>query len=232
MDKDYEQAYARIEEEHPWFVTRRELFGGMVAGRQSQRLLDVGCGTGMFLRHLEQQGFEHLCGVEASPELRAAFRVPTIPLHPEIPAQSFDALFMLDVLEHIEDDEGFLTCVQAALAPGGSYYLSVPAHPFLWSRHDELNHHFRRYRKGELRRKLSAAGFRIRSLSYWNMTGFLPALLLRTLGLGGRGNELDLGNPLAMSVYRACLRLENRLVRSVGLPFGVSLIAVCDKDAD
>ena len=229
MDSAYEQDYARIEERHPWFVARRELFASLVAGQQGARLLDVGCGTGMFLSHLRQQGFEHLSGVETSEALREGFREPGLTLHADFPSGRFDAVFMLDVLEHIADDQGTIARVHQALEPGGSFFVSVPAHPFLWSRHDEVNHHQRRYRRRELRDKLTQAGFELRRLSYWNLTGFPPALANRWLGSGGGSNELERGSSWSLSLYGSLLRLENRLVKSIGLPFGVSLIAIATK---
>lgn len=229
MDRDYENTYALIEESHPWFVARRELFAALVAGRTANRILDVGCGTGMFLVHLKGLGFEHLAGVEPSPNLRERFRDRTITLHEELPDVPADVVFMLDVLEHIEDDRKTLAGIHQLLEPGGACFLSVPAHPFLWSDHDERNEHKRRYSRRELREKLIAAGFRVHRISYWNLCGFLPLLVIRLLRLSAGSNELELGSPLSMWTYRMLLRLENSVVKRVDLPFGVSLIAVAEK---
>ena len=141
-------------------------------------VLDVGCGTGMFLVHLKNQGFRDLAGVETSMRLRQRFRDDSIPLYSVIPDETFDAVFLLDVLEHIADDVEALTRIHSALRPGGKLILSVPAHPFLWGPHDIVNEHERRYRRHELRDKLTTTGFEIHRFSYWNMFGF-PVICLQ-----------------------------------------------------
>ncbi len=229
MEEKYEDAYAVVEERHPWFVARRELFTTLAGAAQELRILDIGCGTGMFLTHLAARGFRHLAGVETSAQLRGRFRDPALELFESIPEGPRDLVFMLDVLEHIEDDRGTLERVLALLEPGGKLYLSVPAHPFLWSHHDELNHHVRRYRRKELQGKLLEAGFRVERMSYWNVFSFAPVCLVRWLGLGKKTSELELGQPWVLWILLRILRLENWLLLRMNLPPGVSLVAVAHK---
>jgi len=230
MERDYEELYADAEERHPWFVARRELFASLAGEDRSARILDVGCGTGIFLAHLDSLGFENLAGVETSENLRAKFRDRAIELFDELPDRRYDKIFMLDVLEHIADDRGTLARIHRMLEPGGSFYVSVPAHPFLWSHHDEVNRHQRRYRRGELRDKLLAAGFELRKLSYWNSLALPPICLARWLGRGKEGSDLKLGSPRVLRLYGRVLRLENRLLKRFSLPLGVSLIAVAEPE--
>jgi SAM-dependent methyltransferase len=228
MKEEYEDAYALIEEEHPWFVAKRALFSELIALPKDARILDVGCGTGMFLTDLKRQGFTNLAGVEPSERLRLKFRDATIPVHEEIPAgEIFDAVFMLDVLEHIADDVGALAQVYDLLRPHGRFLMSVPAHPFLWGPHDDSNEHERRYRKGEVREKLTKAGFEIDRLTYWNMFCFPVVCIVRWLaiGKGKESGDLELGPALALKVYGWILQLENRLLLWFKLPVGISLIA-------
>jgi SAM-dependent methyltransferase len=229
MEKSYEDVYAVVEERHPWFVARRRLFAALAGGDRGARILDVGCGTGIFLVHLKALGFDRLAGVETSADLRAKLRDPSIELFAEIPDRRFDKVFLLDVLEHVDDDREMLDRIHGRLETGGRFYLSVPAHPFLWSRHDELNQHRRRYRRAELRDKLRGAGFRIEKLAYWNSLAFPAIWLARRLKLGERSTDLDVGNPLAWWLYGAVLRCESWWVRRWPLPVGVSLIAVAEK---
>jgi len=228
MKEQYEDAYALSEEQHPWFVARRALFCDLVDLQKDAPILDLGCGTGIFLVYLKSRGFTNLAGVEPSERLRKQFRDAAIPVHKEIPSgETFDAVFMLDVLEHIADDEGTLVKVHGLLRPAGRFLMSVPAHPFLWGPHDESNQHHRRYRKRELRDKLIAAGFEIDRLSYWNMFCFPVACAVRWLRIGEdkESGDLELGAPLALRLYGWVLRLENLLLRCFGLPVGMSLIA-------
>ncbi len=229
MDKTYEERYVEVEESHPWFVARREIFSWFAGPGREARILDVGCGTGVFLSHLRAQGFERLEGVEISEGLRQQFRDPSIRLFAELPDERYDKIFMLDVLEHIGDDRGMLRRIHRMLEPGGSYYVSVPAHPFLWSRHDEVNQHQRRYRKRELSAKLREAGFMVRRLSHWNMFAFPLVCAGHFLGSGQRSGELDRGSAFSLWVYGGVLGIENWLVKRVRLPMGLSLIAVAEK---
>ena len=63
---------------------------------------------------------------------------------------SFDLAVSLDVIEHLEDDVGALRELRRVVAPGGSLLVTVPAYPWLWSGHDEVNHHHRRYTQASL----------------------------------------------------------------------------------
>jgi SAM-dependent methyltransferase len=229
MQRDVEDVYAAVEERHPWFVARRELFASFVEGQEDARILDIGCGTGAFLRHLVERGFSRLSGVEPSEGLRARFRLSEARHFTEMPDEEFDAIFMLDVLEHLDDDRGMLEGVRERLRPGGRFLFSVPAHPFLWSRHDERNLHRRRYRRAELESKLGEAGLRILKLSYWNMFALPPLALVRLFGMTRSRNELELGGGASAALYGRLLALENALVRRVDLPIGVSLVGQAEK---
>ncbi len=95
---------------------------------------------------------------------------------------AFDAVVCCEVLEHVEDDRGFLRALRACLAPGGRLALSVPSRMKYWSRHDEVVGHLRRYEKHELKQLLEEAGFEavdIRSYGFpWVNVLRIPRLLL------------------------------------------------------
>jgi len=228
VDPQYEAAYSEREEKHPWFVARRALFSQLAKLRPQDRVLDVGCGTGAFLSHLKKEGSLHLMGVEPSAFLRERFREPSIEVFPAIPACEADVVFMLDVIEHADDDVDLLRQARKVLVPTGRLFVSVPAHAFLWGPHDELNLHKRRYSKAMLRSALLQSGFAIDRLTYWNLSGFPPAAVVRRLGLGSKDpqGDIGMGSPLALRVLGGLLALENRALQSFDLPMGVSLIAV------
>ena len=233
MRDEYEQAYSRLEERHPWFVARRELFSTL-ARRLVDRdatILDFGCGTGMFLSHLQELGFTDLSGVEPSASLRRQFRLPSEAVLASLPESgSYELIFLLDVLEHVEHDVELLASLEALLEPGGRLLFSVPAHPFLWSRHDERNQHYRRYRRAELRRKLESAGFSIQRLSYWNATLFVPIWMLRKFRPRPTEHDPELSMGPLSGIATAILRIENFLVRRLALPWGVSLVGVASTE--
>ncbi len=227
MKEQFEDVHAVAEERHPWFVARRALFTELADLDRDARILDIGCGTGMFLVHLKSLGFRNLAGVETSERMRQRFRDDAIPLYTEIPEETFDTVFMLDVLEHIANDVQTLARIHNILRPGGTLLISVPAHPFLWGPHDVLAAHERRYRSRELRDKLTDAGFDIERFSYWNMFCFPIVCLLRFLRIGraDRAGNLGLGPAFALKAYGLVLRLENRLLQWFNLPAGISLVA-------
>jgi hypothetical protein len=134
---------------------------------------------------------------------------------------------MFDVLEHMKDDYGFLARLRGSLTPEGRIIITVPAFPFLWSIHDELNHHYRRYTNRSLTQVLLRAGYRLEFMSYWNALLFLPAAVLR---LAGRTGESALDGPIALNEFLlAIIRAETFMMRRTSLPFGTSLVAVARK---
>ncbi len=95
--------------------------------------------------------------------------------------ESVDQITLLDVLEHIEDDEAFLNNLYRHLSEEGRLLIAVPAFNVLWSSEDDAAGHFRRYRLRELRRKVESAGFEVLLTSYFYQFLFLPILLVRVL---------------------------------------------------
>lgn len=132
-----------------------------------------------------------------------------------------------DVVEHIEDDRGFLIRIRRALAEHGRIAISVPAFPFLWSVHDETHLHFRRYTKKGMRALLAEAGYRVESASYWNATLFYPAAAMRLLGQSGEGG-LSLPGPLNM-VFLSIVKVESIIMRFMPLPWGTGLVVIARK---
>lgn len=94
---------------------------------------------------------------------------------------SLPAVGAFDVLEHIEDDCGFLAAVYQRLVPGGTLYLTVPAFQGLWSADDDYAGHYRRYTLNNLRFRLERVGFQVTFLSYIFFMLPLPIWLGRSL---------------------------------------------------
>jgi SAM-dependent methyltransferase len=163
---------AKFEGHHFWFEMRNRLLLGLLRRHfpRAGSLLEIGCGNGNVLACLHGRGnWARVVGVELH---LSGLRVARSRLPPEVelvqlegttvPATHvFDVIGAFDVLEHIEDDQAALREMHRALKPGGGAMIAVPQHPRLWSASDELAHHQRRYRRGELEQKLSAAGFEV-----------------------------------------------------------------------
>lgn len=184
-------AEAAVEAEHWWFVGRRRLFAHIVGGlgiTADAAILDVGTGTGTNLRLLRDLGFVEVSGVDYSPEairfcvekgLGAVERgdIGALPF----PDGRFDLVFATDVIEHVDDDLAALREIRRVLKPGGRVLLTVPAFPILWGLQDEVSHHRRRYRLGELLGLIRAAGLDPQRHFYFNYLLFLPILAARRL---------------------------------------------------
>lgn len=162
---------SRLEGGHFWFVSRNQLIVGLVNKffPTARRFLEIGCGTGFVLRALAgARNWERLAGSELHPAglAYARKRLPEVELVQmdarDIPAMgAFDLTGAFDVIEHIAEDEAVLRNLRAATVTGGGTIVAVPQHPWLWSRADEIAHHQRRYRRGELEEKLSRNGFQV-----------------------------------------------------------------------
>jgi len=82
----------------------------------------------------------------------------------ELGIESFDYVCSFEVLEHIEDDLGFMREVRRRMKPGAYWFISVPAYMSKWQRQDEFSGHVRRYEAAELRGKLAEAGLEVLEL--------------------------------------------------------------------
>jgi SAM-dependent methyltransferase len=85
-------------------------------------------------------------------------------------AAGVDTILLNNVLEHVEDDRGFLRAA-ARCAPGGRLVIFVPAMQVLYGTFDSQAGHYRRYERAGLRFTLTEAGLRVRTLSYFNAVG-------------------------------------------------------------
>jgi hypothetical protein len=134
-------------------------------------------------------------------------------------------------VEHLEDDEGALSAIRASLAPGGLFVCTVPAFSFLWSEHDEVHHHYRRYTRRVLRRRLESAGFLVERMSYFNTFLFPLAAAVRLghrLRPGtGKGSDASIPPAWANRLLVRLFAAERWLLRMTSLPVGISLLAVC-----
>jgi SAM-dependent methyltransferase len=142
---------------------------------------------------------------------------------------------MFDVLEHVDADGAALESLSSLLAPGGVLLLTVPAHPWLWSRHDEFLHHRRRYTRRALEEVLQASGLNVVSLGYFN-TLLFPLALIGRLTDQLMGRRLPVGSRIPTAVLNAALTrifaFERLVVPSYFLPFGLSLIAVAGRERE
>ena len=235
--KIYEQM-AKLDGQHWWFTARRRILEGIiervVRPPRNARILELGAGTGHNLAMLAQFGevkaseLDPVARELASERLGHPVVEAALPDLSMFPADSYDMIALLDVLEHVPDDKGSLRAIHGRLKPGGALLLTVPINPWMWSAHDVAHHHHRRYRKGEVRRLAEEAGFEIQLLSPFNSLLFPPIAAVRLMGkLTGRDDSDDaMPSPIVNKVLDGVFGLERGLIGRMPMPFGVSLVAV------
>lgn len=237
---------APLEEKSFWFRARNELI--LWALRRYRpgvtSFLEIGTGTGFVLsgvaaQHPEAKLYGSEIFVDGLPF--AAGRVPAAtlmqmdaranPMRDEV-----DVIGAFDVLEHIEEDVQVLHEMHAALKDDGLLVISVPQHQWLWSPADDHAHHVRRYAAGDLRDKITDAGFEVlRSTSFVSI--LLPMMMLSRLRMKGRSDAYDPIDEMRMpswlnSILYRVMRVENALIRwGVRFPLGGSRLVVARKTA-
>ena len=238
MEHEAYVAMAALEDSHWWFRGRRAIVRGTIdrLGLETgAEIVELGCGTGGNLPLLARYGRVWAMEPDSwAREVAAARGCATI-LEGSLPdamplgSRRFDLAVMTDVLEHVGPDREALAAVRSLLKPGGRLVLTVPAMPTLWSSHDLVHHHLRRYRASGLRTMLLDAGFDAPYLTHFNLI-LLPAIAIartagRALGRSRRPamtHSTALFNELLARVFSA----ERHIVMRVALPIGVSILAV------
>lgn len=241
MERQVFDRMAELDSEHWWYVARRRILADLVARKvkppRPARILEIGCGTGHNLPMLQAFGEVEAAELDAAARVLASRRLGR-PVHDAaLPALAdqiegrFDLIALLDVLEHVEDDAGALKAIMRMMHPGGALLLTVPANPWMWTAHDAVHHHHRRYRKRQIAALASAAGFRTELLSPFNTLLFPPIAAVRALGKLTGKEESDDRLP-SMQVNRLLTTLfgfERHLLGRLPMPFGVSLVGVLRK---
>lgn len=238
MDESLIQQYPELESRHFWWVSRREFVSGLirtVGQGHGGDVLDVGCGSGLLARELAVSGAT-VTGVDVvshpqwSSQGSWVFREGDyLELAPELGV--FDTVLALDVAEHVVDEARFVARLRENVRPGGHAIVTVPAYNWLWSRHDELNQHFRRYTKSGLGSILTAGGLDVMRCGYAFFGLIMPKIVMKGLqALRGR-ETVALPRPSLNRVALAYFRFEHRFAmqRRDFLPAGTSVIAVCHR---
>lgn len=231
MDAEYAAAYPNLYRNHWWWRVREHILvrkiRRMLDGADSVRILDVGCGAALFFDALQQ--FGHVEGVESdaaavanSGRWRSRITVGEL----EETGESFDLILFLDVLEHLEQPHELLRRAAQRLTPNGQILVTVPAFNWLWTAHDDINHHVWRYTASQMRTTIERAGLVAVETSYMFQSLVVPKLLVRAgEALTSRPPRVPGIPPAAVNeAVQAWYRTEYALVG--WLPFGGSVLAI------
>lgn len=240
MEREYELRTHRAEDRHWWYQGRRRVLERAIASLglpKEPRILDAGCGSGRNMVDLARYGA--VTGVELSPtsarlarERCAGEVIEGSVMDMPFDDASFDLGVSLDVIEHLSDDMGAFAELRRVVAPGGALLVTVPAYQWLWSGHDEINHHHRRYSRHALVAAAKSGGWRCERTTHFNALLLPIAILVRTLDrISPKKTEsrLDLWVPPPPLnwLLRQPLNWEAAVIGHGGsIPAGLSLLAV------
>lgn len=244
MESDAYLKMSQVERTHWWYVARRQIVRSQIErlGLKTNALvLEVGSGTGGNFPLLSNFGPVSAIEMDAGAREIAKnsiagttvdLRAGKLPEDNPFADMKFDLVVMLDVLEHIEDDDGTMKALFACMETSGKILITVPAYQWLWGPHDKVLHHKRRYTRTELRRVIEGAGLKVRKISYFNTFLFpLVALIRVAESLTGsnkvRGQDKpgDAMNRMLKTVFAS----ERHVLKGMNFPFGVSLICIAEK---
>lgn len=235
---------AESDTRHWWFRSKGAFVSAAIRHHVPQRhrggfLADVGAGAGGVSALLGWSP-RRLVAIDGSEGLvhSAVERhrlLATVGLGDRLPLRegSVSIVTLLDVIEHLPEQDHVLREVSRVLRPDGYLVVTVPAHRWLWSDADELLGHVRRYTRSLLRAHLAEAGFRPVHLSH--VFGWLvgPVWLRRRLSTTGEAQlGLDVQAPLLDRLAMVLTQLESALTRMLSSPFGTSIICVAVKAGD
>ncbi len=230
-----------LDERHWWFAGRRRVVRGELERLplpSPARVLDAGCGSGRNLVELAR--FGPVAGIELRPQAAAVAErrgigdvrvgpVESLPWEDGV----FDLVTCLDVLEHTADDGVTLRELRRVTRAGGFLLLTVPAYQMLWSAHDVVSGHVRRYRARTVSDAVIGAGWTVRRLTAFNTLLLVPTVAVRLAQRGrtrapaGCRSELELTSRWLNRVLEQPLRAEAALLRrGARLPVGLSLLVV------
>jgi SAM-dependent methyltransferase len=238
MERIVYDRMAELDSRHWWYRARRDILERLIETRvkppADSRILEIGCGTGHNLAMLGRFGTVDAVEMDDAARTVASERLgrpavkSTLPALEGVERGAYELIALLDVLEHVDEDRASLASIAERLQPDGRILVTVPAHPWMWSAHDVVNHHKRRYTKRGLRETIEQAGLKIELLSYFNSLLFPVAAAARVAGrLTGKDDSDDRLPPAPLNkTFEFLFRLERYAVGRVPFPPGVSLVAI------
>ena len=236
----------RVQDTSFWYKHRNTcIIEALRNHRPSGLLVDVGGGNGYVAQGLQAAGFETAVlepsreGIQNARSSNITHLICATWKTAQFERNALPAVGLFDVLEHIEDDTKMLGEIFSAIIPGGRIYLTVPAHPSLWSAVDNYSGHFRRYTRHTLQRKLQQAGFQVDYSTYFFQFLTIPIFLRRTIPTHLRllrpekitdTTQDDQASPVFDTLFERLGLREQKIIGSRRqLHFGSSCLCVAQK---
>lgn len=247
MDINYFKEYYTLERSHWWFTARKKILETQIQNLTTTshlKILNIGVATGSTSEMLSHYGevtsveYDHECCEFLRTELKMDVIEGSITDLP-FQAESFDLICAFDVVEHVEEHEKAVSEMKRVCKDNGTIFCTVPAFNFLWSQHDDINHHVRRYTGTEFSNLFSGTG-KITYSTYFNCFLFLPVACFRLISRmlpsaikrKGAGSDFTIkGSEVFSNLFYKIFSAENVLLkRQCSLPFGISYLLIWKKN--
>ena len=206
-------------------------------------IMEIGCSSGFLIKDLVNAfPLAVVIGADVvkEPLFKLANALPGVPLirfdllQCPLPNACVDVLVMLNVLEHIENDDLALKNAYKLLKPGGSLIIEVPAGQYLYDSYDKQLQHFRRYSSSELKIKLEAAGFvvsRRSHLGFFLFPAFAAVKLLNKIHTQSKTVVHEQAARTSSSRLVAfAMRLETKLANFLYFPVGIRVLMTAKRN--
>ena len=183
--------------DHFWvrrrFKVLQKLADGLI--RDAQEMAEIGCGHGLLLRQIEDAYGREVTGFDLNDyalkqNVSQRSRVCCYDIFQKdaVLRETFDVIFLFDVLEHIANEDIFLNALLFHLKPQGKLVVNVPAGQWAFSPYDKAAGHVRRYSIQTLNESAARNGLKTQQWTYWGLP-LLPTLILRKVWLMGQRDQ-------------------------------------------
>jgi SAM-dependent methyltransferase len=227
---------------HPWELSRARCIFELIRQKKLTRFVDIGAGDGFFTQKLlaVDPNAAYAVDSEYGDEATCIGGIVCLNSISKLPENSFDGLILMDVLEHIEDDDAFLKEALGKLVSGGALFITVPAMQFLFSSHDRFLGHYRRYSRKRLLALLyqnevvvERCFYFYTSLFFFRLASLVKDRLRPEKKQAGAGTwrfpEKHLATQSIVRFLNMDFFISNILDKLHIHPPGLSLVAVCRK---
>lgn len=230
------------EETHFFYVANHKIFLHLLSKRiprdKNLKILDAGCGTGLFAHYLQE--FGNVKGVDYHEDAvrlskkRGVSAVRSDIRHIPFKDNTFDVVTCIDVIVHqkIKSDVAIVRELRRVLKPGGILLLRVAAVPWLMSQHDRYVMTRERYSKNHLKNTIEKAGLTIEKLSYMNFLLFFPAALNKLFERASGKHESSIIANTPKWINNAAMNTlasERFILDAINLPIGNGLVVIAKK---
>ena len=241
MDPNHLQELIDLEESYWWHVAKRRLVMSLLEQHVPlpARVVEGGIGSARNLVEFQRRGYQ-VAGFDLMEESVAHAKsrgIEDVCVHDlqqpwPLDREPFDAVVMLDVIEHVEDPVKVLSHAARVLTPSGVIIVTVPAYPCLYSEWDKRLGHYRRYTRKMLRDNAEQAGLTVNWMQHWNAFSLPPALVVRgyqRLFPRERSAEFPRVRPWLNQTLLGLAGMERWCMKKGAVRFGLSLAGVLGK---